>query len=89
MVKPTEIEKEVNEKGSIKKFIKTAILCIAVFALLVLIVLGATGKLNPVTEPIVFITDKTCQFVVMGDTSRAICSDGSQYKVELLVNPLP
>jgi hypothetical protein len=73
-----------------RKIVKTILIATTVIVfLLIMAILAITGDLFPKTEPIVSINDKSCQFVVMGDTSRAICSDGSQYKVELLVNPLP
>lgn len=89
MANPNEVNTKKVIYKDVKKFVKITLISVAGFILLVLLVLGMTGQLSPKTEPIVSITNKTCQFVVMGNTSRAICTDGSQYKVELLVNPLP
>ena len=80
---------EINKEQNVKKFLKIALIGIAVFILAVALILGFTGQFNSRVDAIASVADKNCQFIVLGDSSRAICSDGTQYKVELIATPLP
>jgi hypothetical protein len=66
---------------------KIALLSVTALVLIMLFVLGATGNLNPKTDPLdAFTVSKTCTFLQV-EPPMAFCDDGTQYSV-ILVNPL-
>jgi hypothetical protein len=78
-----------------KKFsLRTILIGVAVFMLLALVLLTATGSFaSPKTDPLgQFVTQKSCSFLVMGDISKEVCTDGTVYDVKQIgeaATPLP
>ena len=80
--------KEITDAQEGRKNLKWLIIAGAVVVLIV--VIGIVNLIPARADPMAqFVTQKNCSFLVMGDISRAVCTDGTAYEVKQIGSPLP